>query len=117
MATEVSSERERLSDRERQVLEHLEQAQSLGVPLTEYASAYEVDVRDLYAGKAALVKKGILPRATTIERADFVPVRMSSRAAAAACRLTHPSGWTIECAALPEAIWVLTIMRSSNDPT
>lgn len=34
------------------------------MPLTEYASAYGPDVKDLYAGKAQLVKKGLLPSRT-----------------------------------------------------
>ncbi|MBS0579096.1 MAG: hypothetical protein JSR36_07515 [Proteobacteria bacterium] len=119
MATENAGDRDRLSERERQILGHLEQAQSLGVPLTEYASAYEVDVRDLYAGKAALVKKGILSRAVAVEKSDFVPVRISSRGASAiACRVSHPSGWMIEVAQLPEVAWATALMRGAvDDPT
>jgi hypothetical protein len=57
-----------------QILDHLEQAQNLDAPLTEYAAAYNLDVKDLYAGKAQLVKKGLLPgRTATPERADFAP--------------------------------------------
>jgi hypothetical protein len=97
MGTEVAVARERLTERELQILDHLEQAQSLDVPLTEYASAYNLDVKDLYAGKAQLVKKGLLPsRTSTPERADFVPVRLSSSRSASLCRLTHPSGWVIQ---------------------
>jgi hypothetical protein len=40
MGTEVAIARERQKERELQILDHLEQAQSLDVPLTEYASAY-----------------------------------------------------------------------------
>jgi hypothetical protein len=47
MGTEVSMERERLTERELQILDHLEQAQGPDVPLTEYASAYGIDVKDL----------------------------------------------------------------------
>jgi hypothetical protein len=71
MGTDVVSKRDRLTDRERQILEHLEQAQSLSVPLSEYASDYGVDVCDLYAGKAQLVKKGVLARTSTPERSDL----------------------------------------------
>jgi hypothetical protein len=56
--------RERLTERELQILDHLEKAQGLDVPLTEYASAYGLDVKDLYNGKAQLVKlsaKGVKP--------------------------------------------------------
>ena len=48
---------EAVSDTERQVLEHLDRAQSLGVTLKEYAEAYALEVLDLYNGKSSL-KKG-----------------------------------------------------------
>jgi hypothetical protein len=48
MGTDATGERDRLTDRERQILEHLEQAQSLGVPLTEYASVLK-HIRFKYA--------------------------------------------------------------------
>ena len=44
----MAVERERLTKRELQILDHLQQAQGLDVPLTEYASAYGLDVKDLY---------------------------------------------------------------------
>ena len=46
---------EALTDRERQIVEHLERAQGLGVTLKEYAEAYELDVRDLYNGKVDVI--------------------------------------------------------------
>jgi hypothetical protein len=108
--------RERLTERELHVLDHLEQAQRLDVPLTEHASAYGLDVKDLYAGKAQLVKKGLLPSRTPApERSDFVPVRVSSARSGSQCRLTHPSGWVIECSTLPEAAWISALMRASVD--
>jgi hypothetical protein len=45
MGTEVAVARERLTERELQILDHLEQAQGLDVPLTEHASAYGLDVK------------------------------------------------------------------------
>src|ERR1700730_15206509 len=116
MGTEVAVARERLTERELQILDHLEQAQGLDVPLTENASAFRLDVKDLYIGKAQLVKKGLLPsRTPPPERSDFVPVRVNSSRAGSMCRLTHPSGWVIECPALPEAAWISALMRTSVD--
>jgi len=116
MGTEVAVARERLTERELQILDHLEQAQGLDVPLTEYASAYGLDVKDLYNGKAQLVKKGLLPSRTPApERSDFVPVRVSLPRGGSICRLTHPSGWTIDCSALPDAAWISALMRASAD--
>jgi len=118
MGAEIAIEREKLTARELQILDHLEQAQNLDAPLTEYAAAYNLDVKDLYAGKAHLVKKGLLPgRTATPERADFVPVRVAASRGGSICRLTHPSGWTIECASWPEASWVLAVMRGADAST
>ena len=116
MGTEATVARERLTERELQILDYLEQAQGLDVSLTEFASAYGLDVKDLYAGKAQLVKKGLLPSRTPApERGDFVPVRVSSSRSGSVCRLTHPSGWVIECSALPDAAWISVLMRASTD--
>jgi hypothetical protein len=116
MGAQVAVARERLTERELQILNHLEQAQRLDVPLTEYASAYGLDVKDLYNGKAQLVKKGLLPsRTPTPERSDFVPVRVSTPRRGSMCRMTHPSGWVIECSVLPDAAWISALMRASAD--
>jgi hypothetical protein len=116
MGTEVAVARERLTERELQILDHSEQAQGLDVLLTEYASAYWLDVKDLYNGKAQLVKKGLLPSRTLApERSDFVPVRVSTPRSGSMCRMTHPSGWLIECSALPDAAWISALMRASAD--
>jgi hypothetical protein len=116
MGTEVAVGRERLTERELQILDHLEQAQGLDVPLTEYASAYGLDVKDLYNGKAQLVKKGLLPSRTPApEQSDFVPVRVTLPRGGSMCRLTHPSGWTIDCSVLPDAAWISALMRASAD--
>ena len=69
---------EALTERERQVLDHLERAQSLDVTLKEYAEAYALDVKDLYNGKSQLVKKGVLAgRAVSDDGGGFVAVRVA----------------------------------------
>ena len=109
-----------MTEKERQILEHLEQAQRLDVPLTEYAQAYNVELKELYNGKAALVRKGILPSkpATPEEPAGFVAVRVAPSARKSAdCvfRLTHPSGWILECGQFPEASWMLALLSGTSD--
>ena len=106
---------EGITEKERQILEHLEQAQRLDVPLTEYAQAYNVELKELYNGKAALVRKGILPGkpVTPDEPSGFVAVRVAPSARKTSdCvfRLTHPSGWILECGQIPEASWMLVVL-------
>ena len=109
MATEA------MTEKDKQILEHLEQAQRLDVPLTEYCHAYGVELKELYNGKAALVRRGILPGkpATPAEPAGFVAVRVAPSARKSGdcvLRLTHPSGWVLECGQFPEASWMLTLL-------
>ena len=112
MATEA------LSEREQQMLEHLQQAQVLGVSLSEYASAYGVGLKDLYNGKAQLVRKGAWISKPTAEKAGgFIPVEITAPASGGgACRIVHASGWTIECASLPDAAWVTALLRPAPSP-
>ena len=51
--------------REREVLEHLEQAQSAGCTLREYAEAAGIDVKALYNRGAQLRRKRVLASKAT----------------------------------------------------
>lgn len=113
---------EQLSAREQECLEHLQKAQELGSSLTEYAAAFSLDVRELYAMKQQLVKKGAIAGRTKVEDAEksagFAPVRILPSApppGSIACRLTHPSGWVIECAKFPSAQWIGALMAGGTN--
>lgn len=108
---------EALTEREQQIIEHLERAQNLDVSLKEYAEAYGLDVRDLYNGKGSLVRKGILPgRAPSEDAADFLPVHVTqSSRSAASCRILHPSGWILEFSGVPEPAWIKALVAGAGD--
>ena len=113
---------ESLTEREQQTLEHLQKAQDLGSSLAEYASAFGLEVKELYAMKQQLVRKGVLPptrgKTEEAEKTDkpspFVPVRVVPSAlppsSMAMCRLMHPSGWVIECGTFPPAAWLASVL-------
>ena len=114
---------ESLNEREQQTLEHLQKAQELGSSLAEYASVFGLEVKELYAMKQQLVRKGILPptrgKTEEAEKAEkpspFVAVRVvptlpAAPSPMATCRLTHPSGWVIECGTLPPAAWLASVL-------
>jgi hypothetical protein len=118
MTTELS-----LTEREREVLDHLQKAQELGSTLVEYATAFNQDVKELYAVKQQLVRKGALAGRAKVEEPQklgtFAPVRIvpsvsPPASSAVAFRLVHPSGWTIECASLPEANWIAALMKGAK---
>ena len=96
-----------LTERERTVLEHLKQAQTLGSTLKDYAEAFSLSVNDLYNGKAQLQRKGLWP-AKPKEAAELLPVTIvqNIEPERSACRLRHPSGWVLECERLPDVAWL-----------
>ena len=102
---------EQLTEREQQCLEHLRKAAELEVTLADYCRSFEVDVKDLYSGKRALVKKGFLagkPTGTEEEKSSgFAPVRViPTPSLEPVCRIRHPSGLLIECLSWPRAQWI-----------
>ena len=51
-----------LTERQRHWLEHLRACDASGKGIARYAASHGLDAKAMYAGKKALVKKGILPR-------------------------------------------------------
>src|SRR5688572_6118353 len=112
---------EQLSARERHTLDHLRQAEELGVSLEYYASAYNLEVKDLSSVRQQLVRKGLIaaepPKGQEKSGAEkksagFAPVRVVSSPVSPAltCRLQHPSGWSIECSSVPEVSWIRALV-------
>ena len=119
---------ENLSERERAYLEHVRQARELDVTLSEYCESFELDVRECYAVKRELVRRGVLPgrvrRNAPEEReeepggAGFIPVSISNAIASpagVACRIRHPAGWVLECTSLPPSSWLLQLFGEDGD--
>src|SRR5271163_4776039 len=97
---------EALSERERACLAHLEEAKKLGLSFSRYCRDKQISMHQWTWIKRALVRKGVIGergRADQPKVVGFVPVRVAAPVAAAmpACRIRHPSGWTIECASYP----------------
>ena len=108
-----------LTERERTVLEHLKQAQTLGSTLKDYAEAFALNVSDLYNGKAQLQRKGLWPtKPKEADAVEFLPVTIvqspSPQVERCLCRLRHPSGWVLECERFPEAAWVRELMAAKG---
>lgn len=110
---------ENLSDQQRACLEHLRQAQELGVSFSQYCRQRDLKHDQWYWVKRELVRKGVIAGGRKAKEAPkagvFAPVRIVPSAAgpsspAVACRLVHPSGWVIECAGWPPAGWMTTVL-------
>jgi len=108
---------EALTEKERQVLEHLNHAKELGSPLTDFASAFNLNVQDLYAGNAQLTRKGFWPpKAPDAPKPELLAVQVvpETKSPDAPCRLTHRSGWTIECPSWPAPDWVAALIGAMS---
>jgi hypothetical protein len=106
-----------LTEKERQVLEHLNHAKELGTPLTEFATAFHLNVNDLYNGKAQLARKGFWPpKGTDAAKPELLAVEVVPEAKSpdTSCRLTHRSGWTIECTVWPAPDWVAALIGAMS---
>jgi hypothetical protein len=63
-----------LTNRQRYWLEHVQACEASGKSMVEYAASQDIAVRDMYAGKKTLVKKGVLPGTHSVrfQRAQLV---------------------------------------------
>jgi len=111
----------RVTDRERATLEHLKQAKELGSTLRDYAAAFNLNVKDLYNGRAQLQRKGLWPKIRNpIQREPkLLAVRVTETDAATPApgsewmfRLTGPGGWVMECRQLPEVSWLKALLAA-----
>jgi hypothetical protein len=119
---EVQSEK--LTEREREYLEHVRRAQERGVSFAEYCRSVGLKAEPWHTVRHGMVRKGLLPaggnraagktQPSRPKRSRFVPVRLrssgSETSSDAACRLRHPSGWVIECTQVPELAWLKGLM-------
>ncbi len=101
-------------------LGHVRAASEQGLTIAAYANAQGLSAAALYQAKSVLMKCGAWPRSTQrsspsksrVKASAFVPVRMgiSTRS----CRLSHVSGWSIECDDLPSAAWLTELLRGAH---
>lgn len=107
---------EKLSERLRATLEHLKQAKELGSTLSEYAAAFNLNVKELYNGRTQLQRKGLWPkvRKSSPRQPQLLAVEVTAQNGSAVpapmnewmFRLTTPGGWVMECRELPEVSWL-----------
>lgn len=111
-----------LTERERHILDHLRHAQELGSTLKDYAAVFNVDVVQLYSGKAQLQRKGLWPataKSTEVRRTELLAVQVTTEPVELTAgpdsellklRLTSPDGWMLECDRWPDPKWLMAVM-------
>lgn len=109
---------ESLSERERTCLDHLRQAQELGVSYAEFCRGFDLNVVEWYPVRQGLVRKGLVAARGKAEEqekpAGFAPVHVKPAVSGGpVCKIRHPSGWVIECGGFPDAQWLSALLSDS----
>jgi len=81
-----------LTDRQRYWLEHVQACEASGKSMVDYAASQDISVRDMYAGKKTLVKKGVLPDTRSVR---FQRVQVMEAAASNQWRIGLPNGVSV----------------------
>lgn len=122
----MNTKHEGLTAGERRYLEHVRRARAKGLALSDYARSIGMNPYALYSMRRQMRRKGVLAPATAGSAAagkeepasarrgrEFVAVRVAQPhqsmvpvGSGMLCRLTHPSGWVIECGSWPPAQWL-----------
>jgi len=99
-----------LTEHQRYWLKHVRACEASGKRITEYATEQGLEVRAMYDGKQALVKKGVLPRthATRFQRARVVDPVMGSE-----WRIQLPNGVSVAFAGSVDAGSLTTVLRAA----
>ena len=87
MAEEIT-----LTERQRYWLEQVQACEALGKTIAEYAKAQGLDAKTMYAGKKALVRKGVLPRTRAVR---FQRARVVSASLGGEWRIQLPNGVSV----------------------
>ena len=85
----VIAEEITLTERQRYWLEHVQSCEASGKTIAEYAKAQGLDAKAMYAGKKALVRKGVLARTRP---GRFQRARVLSASLCGEWRIQLPNG-------------------------
>jgi hypothetical protein len=118
----MDTKHEDLTPAERQYIEHARSCEGQGVSLLQYCRDNGLSVCSLYSTRRRLIKKGVLASSRAGRKAPgkpgkFIKVRVAEPGPGVTgpiCRLRHPSGWVIECTALPDAQWLLGLVAGAG---
>jgi hypothetical protein len=112
----MTRQRRRVTQREKELLAHVRQAQARKLSLAEYCRTQGLNVQCFYNLRYRLRGRSEARRRVVSSRSGspadrFVAVHVSPTvpAAVAACRL-QMKGWVIECASLPPPTWLAGLM-------
>jgi len=99
-----------LTERQRFWLEHVQACEASGKSMVEYAVSQDIAVRDMYAGKKTLVKKGVFP---TTRPTRFQRVQVMEATASNQWRISLPNGVSVAFVGEVDARALTTVLNVS----
>ena len=99
-----------LTDRQRYWLEHIRACEASGKSIAEYAAAQEFGAQAMYAGKSALVKKGVLP---AMQPPRFQRVQVMEATLSSQWRIGLPNGVSVAFVGEVDGQALTTILHSA----
>ena len=104
-ASEIS-----LTEHQRYWLKHVRACEASGKRITEYATEHGLEVRAMYDGKRALVKKGVLQRT---HASRFQRARVVDQVIGGEWRIQLPNGVSVAFAGSVDAGTLTTVLHAA----
>ena len=104
------AERISLTERQRYWLEQIQDCEASGKTIAEYAMDQGIEAKAMYAGKKALVMKGVLPRthATRFQRARVIGADVVNE-----WRIQLPNGVSVAFAGSVDSGTLATVLNAA----
>jgi len=99
-----------LTERQRYWLKHIQTCEAAGTTIVEYTATQEFSAQEMYAGKSALVKKGVLP---STQPTRFQRVQVLEATASSQWRIGLPNGVSVAFAGEVDAPSLTAILQSA----
>lgn len=98
-----------LTERQRYWLKHIQACEASGKRIAEYAADRQIDAKAMYAGKMALVRKGVLPRT---RRSRFQRARVVAPVMGSEWRIQLPNGVSVAFAGPVDASALSLVLKT-----
>jgi len=108
----MSDARQKLTQRQRYWLAHVQSCEATGKSIAEYAAEQGFTARAMYAGKKTLVKKGILPRT---RESRFQRAQVFSPPAGNDWRIQLPNGVLVVFSGTVDTRTLATVLSTAAD--
>ena len=99
-----------LTERQRYWLEQVQACEASGQKIAEYAKVQGLDAKAMYAGKKALVRKGVLPRTRAVQ---FQRARVVSTSLGGEWRIELPNGVSVAFAGAVDASALSLVLNTA----